>query len=214
VPTPFRRLADLFLRLVTPPRRDAALYYDYEQDSEFDAVNDRFFGRLGLDQRRRLGYWPGEERRPDFVRVLRESGEESLEQPWHYNWNRVPKRSAGPGFDRDDYRAARERAQEVCRATLGEELWQRLHRDNFLDVPSKRTPGLSYRLRVGRRIQVICADGVESPWYYDFLCINPVYPLPEYEFFAQLYLYVRDREDEVIRVAAPQPWDQALGRTF
>jgi hypothetical protein len=25
---------------------------------------------------------------------------------------------------------------------------------------------------------------------------------------------VRDQEDEVIRVAAPQPWDQALGRTF
>jgi hypothetical protein len=25
---------------------------------------------------------------------------------------------------------------------------------------------------------------------------------------------VRDREDVVLRVAAPQPWDQALGRTF
>jgi hypothetical protein len=25
---------------------------------------------------------------------------------------------------------------------------------------------------------------------------------------------VRDREDLVRRVAAPQPWDQALGRTF
>jgi hypothetical protein len=46
------------------------------------------------------------------------------------------------------------------------------------------------------------------------LCINPTYPLPEEEFFAHLYLYVRDREEEVIRVAAPQPWDQRLGRTF
>jgi hypothetical protein len=46
------------------------------------------------------------------------------------------------------------------------------------------------------------------------LCINPAYPLPEVEFFAQLYLYVRDREDEVVRVAAAQPWDQDLGRTF
>jgi len=46
------------------------------------------------------------------------------------------------------------------------------------------------------------------------LCINPAYPLPEEEFFAQLYLYVRDREDVIVRVAAPQPWDQALGRTF
>ncbi len=45
-------------------------------------------------------------------------------------------------------------------------------------------------------------------------CINPTYPLPEAEFFAHLYLYVRDREEEIIRVAAPQPWDQTLGRTF
>jgi hypothetical protein len=102
----------------------------------------------------------------------------------------------------------------VCRSTLGEALWQRLLRDGYLDLPSKLRPGIVYRLRVGRRIEVICPSGVESPWYYDFLCINPVYPLPEYEFFAQLFLYVRDQEDEVIRVAAPQPWDQALGRTF
>lgn len=38
-----------------------------------------------------------------------------------------------------------------------------------------------------------------------FLCINPTYPLPEAEFFAYLYLYARDNEDELIRVAAPQP---------
>jgi hypothetical protein len=31
--------------------------------------------------------------------------------------------------------------------------------------------------------------------------------LPEEEFVAQLYLYVRDREELVRRVAAPQPWD-------
>jgi hypothetical protein len=55
---------------------------------------------------------------------------------------------------------------------------------------------------------------VASPWRNRFLCINPTYPLPEAEFFAHLYLYVRDHEDEVIRVAAPQPWDQPLGRTF
>lgn len=71
-----------------------------------------------------------------------------------------------------------------------------------------------YRLRVGRRIEVVCPPDVESPWHYDYLCINPTYPLPEEEFFAHLYLYVRDREDVVLRVAAPQPWDQALGRTF
>ena len=49
---------------------------------------------------------------------------------------------------------------------------------------------------------------------HPYLCINPTYPLPEEEFFVQLYLYVRDREDIIVSVAAPQPWDQALGRTF
>jgi hypothetical protein len=60
----------------------------------------------------------------------------------------------------------------------------------------------------------MCRPGVPSPWLHRFLCINPVYPLPEEEYFAHLYLYVRDREEEIVRVAAPQPWDQALGRTF
>ena len=87
-------------------------------------------------------------------------------------------------------------------------------RDGYLEVPSRCYSGVTYRLRIGRRIEVRCADGVQSPWPYPYLCINPAYPLPEEEFFAQLYLYVRDREEEVIRVAAPQPWDQLLGRTF
>jgi len=89
-----------------------------------------------------------------------------------------------------------------------------IQRQGYLDVPSTLQPGLTYRLRVGRRIEVHCAPGVHSPWSAPYLYINPTYPLPEEEFFAQLYLYVRDREDLVRRVAAPQPWDQALGRTF
>jgi hypothetical protein len=138
----------------------------------------------------------------------------ALERPWLRRWDHLPKRTAGLEFTRADYAAARERAREVARATLGEELWQRLQRQGYLDLPSKVQPGMTYRLRVGRRIEVRCEPGVRSPWRYDFLCINPTYPLPEEEFFAQLYLYVRDREDVVRRVAAPQPWDQALGRTF
>jgi len=106
------------------------------------------------------------------------------------------------------------RAREVARITLGDEVYERLHRDGFLDVSSQRLCGVSYRLRPGRRIEVLCADGVRSPWPYPYLCINPTYPLPEEEFLAHLYLYLRDREDEIIRTAAPQPWDQALGRTF
>ncbi|MPZ15490.1 MAG: hypothetical protein GEU73_13895 [Chloroflexi bacterium] len=147
----------------------------------------------------------------------RESGhepEEPLEIPWLQVWDWLPRRSAGPGFSRRDYRVARERAIEVARLTLGDELWGTFQRQGCLEVASNRYPGVTYRLRVGRRIEVRCFDGAQAPWPYSFLCINPVYPLPAEEFFAHLYLYLRDREDEVIRVAAPQPWDQGLGRTF
>jgi len=138
----------------------------------------------------------------------------ALERPWLRRWDHLPKHSAGAGFTRADYAAARERARDVARATLGDELWQTLQRQGYLDLPSQRIAGMTYRLRVGRRIEVLCAPGVRSPWPYDYLCINPTYPLPAEEFMAQLYLYVRDREDIVLKVAAPQPWDQALGRTF
>jgi hypothetical protein len=138
----------------------------------------------------------------------------TIERPWLEDWDWIPRRTAGPGFSRHDYREAHTRAVEVARGTLGEEAWAELGRAGFLELPSKYFPGISYRLRVGRRIEVRCAEGTLAPWPYPYLCINPAYPLPEEEFFAQLYLYVRDREEEVIRVAAPQPWDQLLGRTF
>src|SRR3954454_25081945 len=140
--------------------------------------------------------------------------EDVLERPWLSRWDHLPKRTAGPDFTRSDYREARGRAVEVARATLGEDLWSDLQRDGYLDVPSRLFAGVTYRLRVGRRIEVRCASGVMTPWVYPYLCINPAYPLPELEFFAHLFLYVRDREEEIVRVAAPQPWDQALGRTF
>lgn len=151
--------------------------------------------------------WPNQEE-PD-------RGEPAeLERPWRQRWGHVPKRSAGFDFSPRDYRQARARAREVASTTLGDDLWRQLQRSGYLDVASRWYPGLTYRLRVGRRIEVRCERGVSSPWPERFLCINPAYPLPEEEFFAQLYLYVRDREDEIVRVAAPQPWDQALGRTF
>jgi hypothetical protein len=143
-----------------------------------------------------------------------QASEQTVERPWLRRWDHLPRRSAGPDFSRADYRQARDRGRETARATLGEELWDQLGRQGYLDLPSRHFRGLTYRLRVGRRIQVLCAEGVRLPWPYSFLCINPTYPLPEAEFFAHLYLYVRDHEDEVIRVAAPQPWDQVLGRTF
>ncbi|MCL4509417.1 MAG: hypothetical protein M1296_07825 [Chloroflexi bacterium] len=109
---------------------------------------------------------------------------------------------------------AKARAAAVAEATLGSELWSLALYQGYLDVPSRIFKGVTYRLRMGRRIEVRTDPGVVAPWPLQYLCINPVYPLPEEEFFAQIYLYVRDREDIVIRVAAPQPWDQDLGRTF
>ena len=109
---------------------------------------------------------------------------------------------------------AKARAAAVAEATLGSALWSLALYQGYLDVPSHIFKGVTYRLRMGRRIEVRADPGVVAPWPLQYLCINPVYPLPEEEFFAQIYLYVRDREDIVIRVAAPQPWDQDLGRTF
>src|SRR3954452_14994273 len=139
---------------------------------------------------------------------------DALEYPWRHRWDHLPKRSAGFGFSDADYETARARAEEIARLTVGDEVWTRVRRVGYDDLPSRRYPGVTYRLRVGRRIEGRCAPGVQAPWAQPFLCINPTYPLPEAEFFAHLYLYARDNEDELIRVAAPQPWDQALGRTF
>jgi hypothetical protein len=139
---------------------------------------------------------------------------DALEYPWRHRWDHLPKRSAGFGFSNEDYQAARARAEEIARLTVGDEVWTRVRRVGYVDLASRRYPGVTYRLRIGRRIEVRYAPGVQPPWSQPFLCINPTYPLPEAEFFAHLYLYARDNEDELIRVAAPQPWDQALGRTF
>jgi hypothetical protein len=139
---------------------------------------------------------------------------DAVEYPWRHHWDHLPKRTAGFGFSETDYQAARARAEEIARLTLGEDVWTQVRRVGYVDLPSRRFPGVTYRLRVGRRIEVLCAPGVRPPWPQPFLCINPSYPLPEAEFFAHLFLYARDNEDELIRVAAPQPWDQRLGRTF
>jgi hypothetical protein len=93
--------------------------------------------------------------RPDRV----EPGTPALERPWLRTWSHLPKRSAGSDFSRADYAAARARAREVARTTLGEALWRQLQRQGYLDVPSRLQPGLTYRLRVGRRIEVRCAPG-------------------------------------------------------
>ena len=61
---------------------------------------------------------------------------DDLERPWLYSWEHLPKRTAGSDFSRADYRAARKRAIEVARTTLGDELWSDLQRDGYLELPS------------------------------------------------------------------------------
>lgn len=174
-----------------------------------------------MEAGRRLLVWlrqgwsePFEEPRSPGCGEPPEADRDVMEYPWRHRWDHLPKRSAGFGFTDREYQAARERAEEIARVTLGDEAWTQVRRLGYLDIPSGRLSGVTYRLRVGRRIEVRCAAGVRPPWPQPFLCINPTYPLPEAEFFAHLVLYARDNEDELIRVAAPQPWDQPLGRTF
>jgi hypothetical protein len=136
------------------------------------------------------------------------------EYPWRYVWDYLPRRTAGPDFSNEDYDQARATAEKVVRATLGEETWAKLGADGYLDVPSRRHPGLSYRLRPGHRIEVLVAPGVQSPWRCRYLCVEPVYPLPDIEFLAHTYIYARDAEDRLLEVAVEHQADALLGTTF
>ena len=142
-----------------------------------------------------------------------EPGAPTLERPWRRTWDHLPKRSAGLDFTRADYAAARPRPgggpRHAGGGPLGAAPAPGLSR-RALHAPAR--PDVSPARRAAHR-GTLCAGGALA-LAVPYLCINPTYPLPEEEFFAHLYLYVRDREDLVRRVAAPQPWDQALGRTF
>src|SRR5581483_2255768 len=71
-------------------------------------------------------------------------GEPELELPWRQRWGHVPKRTAGFDFSSGDYRLARARAREVARSTLGEDLWHRLQRQGYLELPSQHYAGVTY----------------------------------------------------------------------
>src|SRR5215217_4288212 len=57
---------------------------------------------------------------------------EAVEYPWRHRWAHLPKRSAGFGFSLRDYAAARKRAEEVARLTVGDEVWARVRRDGHV----------------------------------------------------------------------------------
>src|SRR3954463_6606509 len=66
---------------------------------------------------------------------LPDADSDAVEWPWRYRWDHLPKRSAGFGFSAPDYDAARSRAEEIARLTLGDELWARVRRVGYVDLP-------------------------------------------------------------------------------
>jgi hypothetical protein len=160
-----------------------------------------------LGQIARRVWWPG--------RSLN-SVPTAIERPWLTpSWQIPSIRQTGGARA---VRRAQQRGEQVARWTLGEELWERFCQQGYLDLRSPHIPGLTYRLRVGRRVQLLW-DSPDAarliPWpYRGYLCINPTYSVPAVEFAAQLYLYLRDHEDIVIRVAIPQAADAPLRSVF
>jgi hypothetical protein len=65
---------------------------------------------------------------------------DAVECPWRHRWDHLPKRSAGFGFSDRDYKAARARAEEIARLTLGEDVWTRVGRVGYVDLPSVAFP--------------------------------------------------------------------------
>ena len=129
--------------------------------------------------------------------------EYGIELPWR------PRRWGASSGRPPPSEDVEQRAVEVARATLGEAAWDELQSRGYVDVPSGLLRGLTYRIRVGHRLELIW-DGPEdhrhSPWHRGcrYLCVDPTYPLPAVEFAAHLYLYLRDQEEVVIRVAKEQ----------
>ena len=90
----------------------------------------------------------GEQREtPSAESAATVAGDDDLERPWLYDWEHLPKRSAGSDFSRADYRAARKRALEVAQTTLGSErglalveLTERMYGSKLKPTPRFTTP--------------------------------------------------------------------------
>jgi hypothetical protein len=125
--------------------------------------------------------------------------------------------AAGPGGGAAAAAGAALGASEVARLTRGDELGDQLRQRGYLEVRPNQLHGLTYRVQVGRRVQLLWERSPgrrQSPWPYDYLCITPTYPLPAEVFAAQFYLSLRDREEEVIQVGIPQPHDDRISHVF
>src|SRR5690349_1668421 len=68
-------------------------------------------------------------------RDVPDAQDDAVECPWRYRWDHLPKRSAGFGFSALDYHEARTRAEEIARLTVGDDVWTRVKRAGYVDVP-------------------------------------------------------------------------------
>ena len=62
---------------------------------------------------------------------------DAVELPWRYRWDHLPKRTAGFAFSDADYQAwPAPGPRTFARLTLGDEVWSRVRRAGYVDLPS------------------------------------------------------------------------------
>lgn len=143
--------------------------------------------------------------------------DDALERPW-----RGHKQATTPFPTLAEQEIARGRARDVAALTLGMETYALLEEQGYIDLDSASRENVFYRLRPGRRIEVFDtvadAAAARSRWLKErerrYLCVYPVYPLPEQEFLAQLYMQLRDDEERILREGVLQYVDARIANVF
>jgi hypothetical protein len=113
---------------------------------------------------------------------------------------------------------ARARAAEIAVRTLGA-AGATLCGQGFLDVASGLYPGVCYRVRPGRRIEIMTprARRHETAWPWGshrYLCVIPRYELPAVEFAAQCVLHLTADEAAILRTGNFLPADGPISNVF
>ncbi len=143
--------------------------------------------------------------------------DDALERPW-----RSRLQAATPFPTLAEQEIARGRARDVAEVTLGVETYALLEKQGYIDLASASREKVFYRLRPGRRVEVFDtladAGAARSRWLKErerrYLCVYPVYPLPEQEFLAQLYMQLRDDEERILREGVFQYVDARIANVF
>lgn len=92
------------------------------------------------------------------------------------------------------------RAERLLRDVMGRDRFERLHRDGYVDLPSRLVKGRTYRL--DRDGSLLCRDAGE-PAFRTTLCVQPQEALPRDDVTAMRYLLVTCDEERLLKVANP-----------